>query len=320
MHTTPGPEHDDLRAAARRTATEAVHDARIEVHEIQEPTEARAVAALLDEVWRRDRTTSPALQPETLTALAHSGCQVSVAHRSGVRGAPDHDAGTQPGDAPVAATVAWLGRDPATGGTTLYSHVTAVRGDDQEHRIAHAMRWHQRAWALEHQLTTVRWALDPLERRAAVLDLALLGATATAYHVDHFGPMAITPDHALPTDRVTVVWDLDAPRVHSAAAGRAASPDVAALRAAGAEVAVAVGDDGGPVRHATDAPRRLVQVPPDIAALRVHDPEPALAWTHAIRETVGAGLEAGGRVSGITRDGWYVLADRAGVQELSSPR
>lgn len=321
MDATPGPEHDDLLASARRTATDAAHQAGIEVVELQDPAEARAVAALLDEAWQRDRTTAPALPPEALTALAHSGGQVSAARRSTATGNAQRDADGPDGEAaPVAASVAWLGRDPTTGATTLYAYATAVPDDEAHQPIARAMHWYQRAWALTHHLASVRWTLDPLDRNAAVRDLALLGATAASYHVDHDGPVAVAGGPAWPTDRVTVVWDLAAPRVRAAAAGRAASPDVAALTAAGAEVAVAVGDDGGPVRHDTDAPRRLVQLPADIATLRVRDPARALAWTHAIRASVGAGLDAGARISGITRDGWYVLADRAGVQELSSLR
>lgn len=312
MNLTDTTEQTDLVVEARHTATAAARHAGVEVVHVHDPAEARAVAALLDEVWGRDRATGQVLTPEALTALAHSGCQVSLARRR-TEARDQHDP-----DEVVAATAAWLGRDPATGEVTLHSHVTGVRPGLEGHGIGRAMKWEQRAWALGHRIATVRWTFDPLIRRNAVLNLAILGATVTAYDVDLYGPMADTRNHALPTDRATAVWDLAAPRVRAAASGRIATPDVAALRAAGAEVALACGHDDVPVQHATDAHRRLVQVPPDIESLRARDPDVALAWTHAVRATLGEGLEAGARITGITRDGWYVLATPGGVQELTA--
>lgn len=332
MTTIDPSQHDPLVDEARRTAVDAARQAGIEVAHVHDPAEARAVAALLDAVWGREQATGQVLTPEALTALAHSGCQVTLARRR--PGAHDATAGTAEAVAAeavaaeavaaeavgeiVAATAAWLGRDPATGEVALHSHVTGVRPGLEGRGIGRAMKWEQRAWALEHRIATVRWTFDPLIRRNAVLNLVRLGATVTGYDVDLYGPMADTRNHALPTDRVTAVWDLAAPRVRAAARGRAASPDVAALRSAGAEVALAVGDGDTPVRHGTDAARRLIQVPPDIERLRLERPEVALAWTHAIRATLGTGLDAGARVTGITRDGWYVLASAGGVQELAA--
>ncbi len=311
MTATPKPADDPLEEA-RHTAAAAARHAGIEVVDVHGPADARAVAALFDAVWGRDRSTGQVLTPEALTALAHSGCQVSLARPTGAspRAADDGEV--------VAATAAWLGRDPATGQVTLHSHATGVRAGWEGRGIGRAMKWYQRAWALEHGIATVRWTFDPLIRRNAVLNLALLGASAAAYHVDLYGPMTDARNHALPTDRVTAVWELAAPRVRAAASGRAATPDVAALRAAGAEIALAIGADGGPVRQDTDVPRQLLQIPPDIEQLRAERAEVALAWTHAIRTPLGRALDSGARIGGVSRDGWYVLAARDGIQELAT--
>jgi predicted GNAT superfamily acetyltransferase len=60
----------------------------------------------------------------------------------------------------------------------------------------------------------------------------------------------------------------------------------------------------------------LARVPADVEALRVRRPDLGHAWTQALRSTIGAAVRGGYRVSGITRDGVYVLADRRGVEEL----
>ncbi|MFP4312472.1 MAG: chorismate synthase, partial [Nitriliruptoraceae bacterium] len=62
------------------------------------------------------------------------------------------------------------------------------------------------------------------------------------------------------------------------------------------------------------------RIPRDLAATRADDPQLALTWIHAVRATLGEGLDAGARVTGLTRDGWYVLAERGGIRELSPPR
>jgi predicted GNAT superfamily acetyltransferase len=60
----------------------------------------------------------------------------------------------------------------------------------------------------------------------------------------------------------------------------------------------------------------LARVPADIESLRRSHPEVAGAWVDALRVTVGAAVAAGYRVSGITRDGVYVLVARGGLEEL----
>jgi predicted GNAT superfamily acetyltransferase len=59
-----------------------------------------------------------------------------------------------------------------------------------------------------------------------------------------------------------------------------------------------------------------VRVPPDIEAIRARDRDLAAAWAEALRDTLGALVGAGWRVTGATRDGWYVLSAGDGVTEL----
>lgn len=299
-----GPE---LSAAARRTARDAADRADIEVADVYGHASIRAAVALFDAVWGRDAAAGSIFAPEALTALAHAGGQVTIARRR------------RDGEV-VAATAAFLGRDHTTGSVHLHSHVTGVVASAEGTGIGQAMKWHQRAWALERGIEQVRWTFDPLLRRNVVLNLARLGAGVGRYHEDLYGPMPDTRNHGLPTDRLDAIWDLAAPRVRAAAEGRVATPDVAALRRAGAEPLLDVGPAEEPVHTPTTAPRRLVRIPADIEALRGEDPALARTWTDAIRATLGAALAAGARVTGCTRDGWYVLAEPLGVEDLQAPR
>jgi predicted GNAT superfamily acetyltransferase len=286
------------------TATEAARRAGVHVLPLHAPAAMREVSRLLDEVWGRDPDAGTILAPEALTAIVHAGGQVSGALRD---------------DRLVGATAAFLGRGE-TGELFLHSHVTGVLPGDEGRGVGRALKWHQRAWALERGIGRVRWTFDPLIRRNAVLNLVVLGAQAVAYHEDVYGRMFDARNAGAPTDRLVVDWDLSAPRVLAAADGRAASPDVAALRRAGAEVVVEVGADGGPASFQLEAPRVLVQVPEDIEALRARDPALAGSWAEAVRVSLGERVQAGSRISGFARDGWYVLtADRA-TEELAQRR
>jgi predicted GNAT superfamily acetyltransferase len=52
---------------------------------------------------------------------------------------------------------------------------------------------------------------------------------------------------------------------------------------------------------------RLIAVPGDIEGLRRRDPALAVRWRHAVAEALRAALEAGYRIIGIFRYGFYAL-------------
>lgn len=294
-------EPDPTLARARQTAAAAAERARARIVDLDDAPTLATVSCLLDEVWGRDPSAGAIMAPEALVALSHAGGQVSGALRD---------------DALVGATAAFIGLAP-DGEVFLHSHVTGVAPGAEGRGVGRALKWHQRVWALQRGITHVRWTFDPLIRRNAVLNLQLLGARAAAYERDVYGRMQDARNAGAPTDRLVADWELSAARVEMAASGRTAEPDLAALRRAGAEAALSVGDDGSPQLTPSEASRRLVQIPPDIEALRRHDPNLAASWGEAIRVALGEPMAAGMRVTGFTRDGWYVLGRDRGVQELA---
>jgi predicted GNAT superfamily acetyltransferase len=280
---------------AARAAATAAATAGVTLEDAHGRDVAGRASALFDLVWGRQAGAGGIVVPELLVALAHAGSQVTVARASGTV---------------VGATAALLGLHE--GEVVLHSHVTAVLPEAAGAGVGRALKLHQRAWALERGITTVRWTFDPLVRRNAVFNLVGLGARAVAYVEDLYGPMPDRRNAGLPTDRLVAHWDLTERRVQLAVEGRGVEPDVSAVRGTGAVVALDVGDAGVPVLTETDAPRRLVRIPADIEAVRASDPDLALAWGAAVREALGRPLQQGARVSGATRDGWYVLVAGAG--------
>ncbi len=264
-------------------------------------TDRRWSPELFGEVWGRDvKVMGSIVSPEILWACSHVGSPVAAAFA---------------GDRLVGGSVGFAGvRD---GVTRVHSHLAGVLPDVAGRGIGRALKWHQRAWCLDRGIDTVEWTFDPLVRRNAVINLVHLGAKPVAWFHDLYGPMLDERNAGLPTDRLLIQWDLRDARVQQAASGRAAEPRIDGLRRAGAEVALDVDTDGAPVVTPTEAPRRLARIPADIEAMRADDRDLASRWAVATRQVVGRALDAGMRVTGITRDGWYVLATVGGVAEMA---
>lgn len=265
--------------------------------ELQALEDLDAVVALLDDVWGRE--VGHAVPRDLLVAMTHAGNQVTGAYR---------DARL------VGATAALLGRHDDV--LHLHSHITGVRTGVQGRGVGWALKQHQRAWALQRGITQVRWTFDPLVRRNAVFNLVKLGARPVAFLENCYGALEDELNRGLPTDRLLIVWELTQQRVRAASEGEFHTPDLDNLRRVGARE-VLVEDDGRPRRDAPEGARLLIQIPADIESVRVQDRELAAEWATALRTTLGTALERGYRVTGITRDGWYVLAADRNVAELA---
>lgn len=112
----------------------------------------------------------------------------------------------------VGAAFGFPTRDP----DVLHSHYMAVDPAYRRRGLAVELKQRQRAWCLDHGYTTMRWTFDPLQLANAHLNLRVLGAEGTSYHVDHYGALGGI-NGGLPSDRLTVTWDLRSPRGGAAA-------------------------------------------------------------------------------------------------------
>ena len=247
----------------------------------------RAIEALFMQVWSREH---PPVSADILHALLLAGNYVAGAYLEGEM---------------VGAVVAFLGGGPGRP-LHLHSHIMGVKPNLQVRGIGYALKQHQRAWAVANGLTTVRWTFDPLVRRNAYFNLSKLGATVSGYRVNLYGAMGDGINGDDESDRLVVDWELESPGEASNVDDRSIEPQVEALRAAGAQAGLTV-DDGVPRRGRIEGDVVLCQVPADIVALRRDRPGVARDWRLAVRETLGAAIEDGWTVDGVSRDGWYVL-------------
>ena len=248
------------------------------IRALTEMDELSAAADLLASIWGYPAGQGP-VTPELLRALAHSGNYV---------------AGAWDGDVLVGASAGFLGRHGDE--LHLHSHISGVDPVHQGGNVGFAIKQHQREWALERGISVIEWTFDPLVRRNAYFNLAKLGARITGYQAHFYGPMRDAVNAGDETDRAVVNWRLD-----RAEPSPASEPGIVVLRA---------DEDGSPVVDKSDGDVLKAWVPEDAVALRRDDPDAALAWRGALRDTLGAAVGDGYVVTGMTRDGWYTLERR----------
>jgi predicted GNAT superfamily acetyltransferase len=70
-------------------------------------------------------------------------------------------------------------------------------------------------------------------------------------------------------------------------------------------------DELRPVPAEVHAPLLLCRIPKDVVSLRRTNPDAALVWRRALRDSLGIALQNGHRAVAITRNGWYVLEQKA---------
>jgi predicted GNAT superfamily acetyltransferase len=242
----------------------------VRIVELTRAAEHHELAALFVRVWRADADVLPA---STMTAIALSGGYV---------------AGAYEGDRLVGGGVGFLGRDH------LHSDLVGVDPGAQSKGIGYAVKQHQRQWCAQRGIPEVRWTFDPLVARNAYFNLHRLGARAVAYLPDFYGTLSDGVNAGDRTDRLYVHWS---------------TVDVPTTGAPAVEEATVAVDrvDGEPVVGVISGDSVLVAVPTDIEMVRRDDPELARRWRRAVGEVLPAALDAGYRIEGMSKDGFYTL-------------
>jgi predicted GNAT superfamily acetyltransferase len=236
----------------------------IEIRTLDSADQMNELSAIFRQVWG---SATPLVSIEILMAVAHSGGYVSAAYERR-RGEPRM----------LGASVAILARH--LGRPALHSHITGLLPGARNSGLGRAMKMHQRQWALEHDIEWIVWTFDPLVRRNAWFNIAVLGAEIHEYLPSFYGTMHDTINAGDESDRLLVAWNV------SDDADRPARP---------------------PVVPATG---QLVATPTDIVALRRTDPQSAAMWRRTVREALMGALARGDRISGFTPDGEYVIESR----------
>jgi len=193
----------------------------------------------------------------------------------------------------------------------LHSDMLAVRPDQQKRGVGLRLKWAQRADALKAGVAVITWTYDPLQALNANLNLRRLGAIGTEFVENFYGVTTSELHHGLPTDRLLVRWDLNAPRVQELA------PTTELPRTVPAPVFPRINDvkwqAGWPVssdpRLDLEAPELLLEIPPEWNVLCQAAPRVAAGWQEKVRRAFQAYLGHG-----------YAAADFAPTEEAGRRR
>lgn len=259
------------------------------ISELKDLDDLRALERLFAEVW--ERPGEPPIGSDVLMALVHSGNYV---------------AGARLDDRIVGGLVGWFGGPPPDH-LHLHSHILGVVAGSQVHGLGFDLKQHQRSWCLERGVNVIEWTFDPLVRRNAYFNLNKLGAEASDYLVNLYGEMRDGLNAGEESDRLLIRWRLDSQQAEAAAAGRPHDPSAEDLERWRIDSLLSVGPSSEPVTGSSSARVVMCQAPEDIVALRRTEPQLARAWRMAVRKTMTTAFDAGYRVTGVTRTGWYVL-------------
>jgi len=260
------------------------------IEELTELPDLQELAELFAVVWGRPGEVP--ISSDILRALAHSG---------------NYLAGTRSEGRLIGGIVGWLGGHPPHD-LHMHSHILGVTPGIEARGLGFALKQHQRRWCLERGIGAMEWTFDPLVRRNAYFNLTKLGADASRYLVDFYGPMDDGINAGDESDRILIRWELASEKTTRAADGTAPDPavDESAVRV------LVIGTAGEPVAHDVRGRVATLQVPDDIVALRRQSPELARQWRHAVRTALGGAMAAGYSVTEVTRDGWYMLRSGRG--------
>jgi predicted GNAT superfamily acetyltransferase len=147
------------------------------------------------------------------------------------------------------------------GSVFLHSQMMGVLPEYQNLGIGKSLKLAQRDEALNRGIDRIEWTFDPFEIRNARFNIELLGAICRRFYVNTYG---ITSSHlhaGLPTDRLVAEWHLSSARVKSR-----------------------IGSGPSPVEQSVQV--TSVEIPLDIAELRLRNPERALKVQLEFRERI----------------------------------
>lgn len=276
----PRVSEEDI-ATARVQANQAAERASVVITELVTPDQSAAAAEILNAIWNREGEGVAPMKSSLLVALNHAGNYTFGAYR---------------GQQLIGVTAGFFGPPNQS---MLHSHIAGVSPAVASRGIGAAMKLHQRLWCLERGVATMQWTFDPLIRRNASFNLNKLGARLEGYLPQFYGDMSDATNVGQGSDRALVRWHL----TQDSDPAEEITEDGHLVH-----LCLKADNDGAPVF--SPAPKEGVvglRIPSDVEALRVTHPTVSKQWRTALRETMHPLLEAGWSVSGIQRNGTYVL-------------
>ena len=243
----------------------------IEIREIKEVSELRAVEDLQKEIWGcTDREILPSL---TLIPLLDVGGVLL---------------GAFAGEELIGFALGFPGLDD--GRPILHSDMLGVKREYRSHGLGYKLKLDQRQRALAKGIDRITWTFDPLQSRNAYLNFAKLGVVANRYKKNYYGETSSFL-HTTGTDRLWVTWNLETERVKSRLEN---GPSYQPTEFSDLPRLVRIGEDNAPVSEEySGTERAVIEIPGTTDSLVETAPELALRWRASTRAAFVDAIDAG---------------------------
>jgi predicted GNAT superfamily acetyltransferase len=160
------------------------------------------------------------------------------------------------------------------GKTYLHSHMLGVLPEYRNAKVGRALKLAQRDDAIGRGIDLIEWTFDPLEIKNAFFNMERLGAIVRRYVPNQYGTTSSPLHGGLPTDRCIAEWWLSSPRVKTILAGQ---------------------------RFESPPLETQIEIPSNIATLRVSDPTSAREIQKKVSEQFRDAFERGLAVTGFAK-------------------
>lgn len=252
---------------------------KIQIREIDELAQMRAVEELQKEIWG-----IPDLDVVPLTHL------VAAREAGGVL------IGAFEGDMLIGFVYGFPSFE--RGQLAHHSHMLAVKPDYRNIDLGRRLKLAQREHVMAQGIGLISWTFDPLQSLNAYFNFSKLGVLADRYLPDFYGEDAASFLHQTGTDRLWVSWFVSSERVQRKISG--ASDEVGF---SAAPSLIEVDQDDSPRRNAfSDEDRVVIEIPSNIDALQQQNRETAWRWREETRWAFTEALKAGYFVEAFARE------------------
>jgi predicted GNAT superfamily acetyltransferase len=244
----------------------------IEIREIKQNSELRAVEDLQKEIWGcSDREILPRLA--LIPLLEIGGVLLGAFDRGEL----------------IGFVLGFPGRENKH--PILHSDMLAVKRAYRSLGLGSKLKLAQRERALAQGVDRITWTFDPLQSRNAHLNFAKLGVIADRYKTDYYGETSSFL-HAAGTDRLWVTWELETERVRQRLEFGPNQREP--LRLAEVPTLVRVGEDNKPVcSEYRGTESSAIEIPSGIDSLVETDPALARRWRESTRVAFTSAIDAG---------------------------
>jgi predicted GNAT superfamily acetyltransferase len=216
----------------------------------------------------------------------------------------------------VAISFAFLGK--IEGRLCLYSQLTGVVPEYQARGLGYRIKLFQSHVARSEGIECIAWAFDPLQAGNAHFNLTRLGAHASRFVENMYGPRTDRLNAGVPTDRLIGEWDLTAASAKAPLSFESVSAVPALL-----ELSDTLRQGLAPLRISPTVtltePRLLLEVPSDITTLRGEDPDTAEKWRSLVSQAFQLAFASSYRAVHFVRDNSNVLRRGFYVLERAQP-